>query len=40
MPRELCWLAVGPSIITAGSPGISFTMKKLTRMIPNNCGIT
>ena len=33
-------LAVGPSIMTAGSPGISFTRKKLTRTMPNSCGTT
>ena len=29
-------VAKGPSIITAGSPGISFTNTKLTRMMPKS----
>src|ERR1700722_17586686 len=36
----LSGLATGPSINTAGSPGMSFTRKKLTSMMPNSWGTT
>ena len=35
---RLSGVAMGPSIITAGSPGISFTIRKLTSRMPNSCG--